>query len=171
MIYRYIICVTLALLMLIMGSGCTRNPNKQNNAYERTENKQEYNMTHWTVYVNGEVINGLPVFISSTNIRLPFVQTVEVLGINVEKQSESIYVRNNSDTYVLCFSPGISFVQQGDTDNLMIAPPGTSSYYCKYELGDVFLDSDTLDGVLYRMGVDIDISVDHTSSTIAIVTK
>lgn len=162
----------LASLMFIMGFGCKRNIDKQNDASENTKSREEcYNMTHWAVFVNGEVIDGFPAFKSSKNVRLPFVQTVEALGLTVEKQSEVIYVKNDNDTYVLRYSPDVSFVRQGDMDNLMIPAPGTSSYYCRYESGDVFLDSDTLDEVLYRMGVDIDISVNDTSSTIVIVTK
>lgn len=162
--YRYIICIMLSLLFLITCFGCTKNTDKQN------DDTKEVNMKRWGVYVNGAVIDGLPISISSKNVRLPFVQTVDALGMIVEKQSEAIYIKTDGDTYVLRHSPTVSFVRQGDTDNLMIATPGTSSYYCRYELGDVFLDSDTLDEVLYRMGVDIDISVDYESSTISIIT-
>ena len=88
----------------------------------------------------------------------------------VENTNEAMYIKNNSDTYVLCHSPSVSLIKQGDTDNLMIPTPGTSSYYCRYELGDVFLDIDTLDEVLYSMGVNIDVSVDYKSSIISIVT-
>lgn len=157
--YRYIICVILALSTLLMFSGCTKNEEECNN------------MTHWSVYVNGKVLEGLPAFVSSTNVRLPFLHTVEALGMLAERQTDSVYVINNEEIYILYYSPDISFVRRGDTDNLMVAPPGSSSYYCQYELGDVFLDSGTLEGVLYRMGVNIDISVDDTSATIVIVTQ
>lgn len=170
MIYRYIVCILLALLLVIC-SGCSKKINNQDDAYKSTENTEEINMTYWVVYVNASNMRELPIPISSRNVRLPFVQIVDALGMIIENTNEYIYIKNNSDTYALCHSPSVSLIKQGDTDNLMIPPPGTSSYYCRYELGDVFLDIDTLDEVLYRMGIDIDISVDYTSSTIAIVTK
>ena len=170
MIYRYIVCILLALLLIIC-SGCSKKINNQDDAYKSTESTEEINMTYWVVYVNGSNMGKLPILISSRNVRLPFVQIVDALGMIIENTNEAIYIKNNSDTYVLCHSPSVSLIKQGDTDNLMIPPPGTFSYYCRYELGDVFLDIDTLDEILYRMGIDIDISVDYTSSTIAIVTK
>lgn len=168
MIYRYIVCILLALLLIIC-SGCSKNTNNQDDAYKSTENTEEINMTYWVVYVNGSNMGELPISISSRNVRLPFVQIVDALGMIIENTNEAIYIKNNSDTYVLCHSPSVSLIKQGDTDNLMLPPPGTSSYYCRYELGDVFLDTDTLDEVLYRMGVNIDVSVDYKSSTISII--
>ena len=49
-------------------------------------------------------------------------------------------------------------------------PPGVSSFYCQYELGDVYLDDETLASALFLMEVTIHILADYEMHRINIVT-
>ena len=98
------------------------------------------------------------------------MQIVQLLGMTVESKEDGlVYITNDDALYILQTSPEIVLVKQGDDDNLMIPLPGTSSYYCQYEMDDVFVDDGTLSGALYFMDVTIYYAIDYEIPKIEIV--
>ena len=125
------------------------------------------------VSINGQVIEDLPAFIGSSDVkeaRLPFMRVAQLLGMSVEPKDDGLfYITNGEDIYILRGSSEVSLVKQGEDSYFMIPPPGSSSYYCQYEMDDVFLDSGTLAGVFSLMDVTIHMSFDYDIPKIEIV--
>lgn len=157
--FNYTIWITLVLLISIILISCT------------DKSTEDETMVSGVVDINGETVDDLPVNVGSKSARLPFLRTVKELGMVVEEKEDGVvHVINDNDIYVLNYSKDISFVKQGDTDNLMIPVPGSDSYYCKYKLNDIIIDCETLNSVLHLMGVNINIYIDYSASTVTIVT-
>lgn len=168
--HHYTIWIIPVLLTSLIFTGCSDN--RRNTEMISTEKKGNDTMLQGVIHINGETIEGYDVFESPTSVRLPFLKIVQALGMVVEeKEKGCIWVTNDNIIYVLDCSKNISFASQGTEDNLMIPVPGSSSYYCAYELNDVILDFETLDAVLYQMGVDIDISIDYKNYSVNIIKK
>ena len=163
-----IIEMIVVLSMLFAFGGCVENTKKN-------ETGKEYTLVQGAVSVNGEVAPEVPAFIGSSNledVRLPFMQIARSLGMTVEPKADGLFhIMNGDDVYILNSSSEITLVKQGDAsaDNLLLPPPGSSSYYCRYEMDDVFVDSDTLSGAFYRMGITIHMSFDYDVPKIEIV--
>lgn len=164
----YLIKMIITLLILSLFSGCMKDD--IDGTVEKKE--QEYNMLYEKVYINGETDEAMLVPFSSAGVRLPFIKIVQLLGMAVETKEDGVYhITKDNDVYVLHCAEVISLVKQGgDNSNIMNPPPGVSSFYCRYEGGDVYLDDETLAGALSLMGVTVHILVDHTLSKINIVT-
>lgn len=160
----YIMELTLILVSLFIFGGCTHD-----NTIRKDQNE---GMVNGTVYLNEHIITDFTAFISSTDARLPFVETVKLLGMVVEiKKDGNVQIVSNNDIYILQCFPDVSLVKQGNYDeNLMLPPPGSTSYYCQYELGDVFLDDCTMASTLSLMGITAYIDVDYVTSKILITT-
>ena len=154
--------IFLALMIVLSGCGI---------ANDHTNKKdQKYKLVRGAVFLNGEVVEDLPAFVGSSAVRLPFMQIVQLLGMTVESKEDGlVYITNDDALYILQTSPEIVLVKQGDDDNLMIPLPGTSSYYCQYEMDDVFVDDGTLSGALYFMDVTIYYAIDYEIPKIEIV--
>lgn len=168
---RNLFVIIIVLLLSFTLTNCANNNHNNSNQKEH-----EMYMANSPVYIDGKIANNLSAFIDSTNAKLPFITTVKALGMEVEMISDEIvHIIYNSDTFILNFSPDIPdiiLVKQGnEDDNLMIPPPGTSSYYCNYESADVILDDETLSGVLYLMGISVHVSVDNTNNQVNIITS
>lgn len=124
-----------------------------------------------TLLLDGTAKDDFPVIVTKETVYIPFLRTAQALGMQIEKQETSVTVQNGGETFLLRYSPEVSFVREGDTNNLMIATPGTTSYYCQYKSGDVFLDCETLSEVFHQMGLDLEVSVAPATSTVTITTK
>lgn len=163
-----IIGMIVVLSMLFALVGCVEN-NKQN------KESKEYTMVYGAVSVNGTVVAEMPAFVGSSDVgdaRLPFMQIAQSLGMTVESKGDGLFqITNGDDLYILHCSSEITLVKQGDDSfgNLLLPPPGSSSYYCRYEMDDVFIDSDTLASAFFLMGVTIHMSFDYDIPKIEIV--
>lgn len=146
-------------------TSCTNNNNDT-----ATNNLALKEQNMYTVCINGKTVNDLYAFVSTENVKLPFLETIHALGMKVETESDNFArIICGNDIFMLHYSTDIVLVKQGDEeDNLMIPPPGNSSYYCMYEYNDVILDYETLSGTLYLMGVSAHISIDHTNNMVNI---
>ena len=153
--------IFLSLMIVLSGCGIADHANKKD---------QEYKLVRGAVFLNGEVVEDLPAFVGSSDVRLPFMQIVQLLGMTVESKEDGlVYITNDDVLYILQTSPEIVLVKQGDDNNLMLPPPGTSSYYCQYEMDDVFVDYGTLWSALYFMDVAIHYATDYEIPKIEIV--
>lgn len=163
-----IICMIIILSISFMFSECTNSRKCTNN---NTRNEGTYNMTRASVYINGQITD-ISAVVNSKEIILPFINAVEFLGMTVEKENDEIvYINHNNDIYILQYCPDVIFTKDGEEENLMVSPPGSSFYYCRYELGDVLLDSETLAGTLSLMGVVVHINMDYDNLIISITSK
>ena len=154
--------IFLSLMIVLSGCGIAND--------DTNKKDQEYKLVRGAVSLNGEVVESLPAFVGSSDVRLPFMQIVQLLGMTVESKEDGlVYITNCDDPYVLTLSPEIVLVKQGDDSNLMLPPPGSSSYYCQYEMDDVFVDDATLSSALFFMGVTIHYAIDYEIPKIEIV--
>lgn len=163
----YLFLIITVLLLFFTLTNCTNNNDTATNNLDLKEQDM------YTVCINGKIVNNLYAFVDTANVKLPFLETIQALGMKVEIESDNfarIIYRN--DIFMLHYSTNIVLAKQGDEeDNLMIPPPGASSYYCRYEYNDVILDYETLSGALYLMGVSNHISIDYANNTVNITTS
>lgn len=168
--YYYTIGLIVVLLILLVFAGCAKNNENRN----QNEKEIEHTLIRGAVFINGEMIEDLPVFVGASDfkdVRLPFMQIVQSLGMTVERKDDGlVHITNGDDLFVLHCASDIVLVKQGwNFSNLLSQPPGSSSYYCQYEMNDVFLNSETLAGALYLMGLTIHMSFDYEIPKIEIV--
>ena len=158
----------IVLLVFFTLTSCTNNNN--NDTATNISGLKEQDM--YTVCINGKVVNSLYAFVDTANVKLPFLETIQALGMRVETESDNFArIIYGNDIFMLHYSTDIVLAKQGDEeDNLMIPPPGASSYYCRYEYNDVILDYETLSGTLYLMGVTAHISIDCSNNRVNITT-
>ena len=160
----YLFLIITVLLLFFTLTNCTNNNDTATNNLDLKEQDM------YTVCINGKIVNNLYAFVDTANVKLPFLETIQALGMKVEIESDNFArIICDNDIFMLHYSTDIVLVKQGDEeDNLMIPPPGNSSYYCMYEYNDVILDYETLSGTLYLMGVSAHISIDHTNNMVNI---
>lgn len=173
--------IIIVLLISLTFISCASNNDQNSSPTEQlthtsnssvNKEEKEMSMKNGLVYIEGEKADNLFAVFDSTNVKLPFIETAKELGMAVEIISEEIvHITYNSEVFVLRLSPDIILAKQGnEEENLMIPPPGTVSYYCKYESDDVVIDSETLSGVLYLMGFPVQIFIDNTNNQVNIIT-
>lgn len=96
--------------------------------------------------------------INKNAIELPLIEVIQGLGypINcVDDNVLNIVVNNKLFTLE---KESLTLMESGDTMNLLISPPGNSFFSCVLMDDDIWLDNITLKGVLYTMGILVDIT-------------
>ena len=160
--------ILIILLVISLLSGCA----KKNLSIIPEKREQENNLRNGKVYINGEENEAILAQMHSSSIRLPLLKIVQSLGMGVDQKEDGVYhITKDSNVYILYCDEDILLVKQGGDDwNLLDPPPGVSSFYCQYELGDVYLDDETLASALFLMEVTIHILADYEMHRINIVT-
>lgn len=146
----YVFVMILASFIVFSLSGCRINDSKVS-----SENSaEEFQRVLGSVCINNESIDDIKWYINGARTKLPFVKIARALGMTVTKIDDtSMTVTYGSDVYVLDYSSEISlYHKEEESGNLFKAPPGSTWYYCSYENGDIYLNSDTLRGAFSRMG-------------------
>lgn len=91
-------------------------------------------------------------------IELPFIEVLQGLGYTINCVDDNVsYIVVNNKLFTLEKDP-VTLMERGGSMNLLISPPGNKFFSCELSDGDVWLDHVTLKGVLYTMGIFVDIS-------------
>lgn len=119
------------------------------------------------LYVNNNCIEGVDIDVNSDCAKVPFLKIIRCLNLSVEEKTTNKYeIKNRNAVYFLNCNDKISLVRKGDTENLLIPPPGCFLYHCEYKDNEVVVDSVTLKGALQRMGVLVEVLIDQDTCSV-----
>lgn len=132
-------------------------------------------MVKCSVYINGVLAEGLEAALplKEETVRLPFLKTVEALGMSIRKIGEGKFLIRNGWSFYVLNGFDLTLVRPldlFDTENFLLPPPGSTDYFIEYRTNDVILDSITLEGTVYQMGINIDFDIiDYENLSVNII--
>ena len=117
--------------------------------------------------VNGVDITQENVMIRSNYAELPLTEVMKSLNIKVDWVDEStadIIYKDKKYTFNLI---EVSLIEVGEKTNLLLCPPGGNRFYTILEK-ELILDSNTIKGAMYQMGIKIDIDINRKEQIVYI---
>ena len=99
---------------------------------------------------------------------IPFVRVLSALGQAVEQRDQdAVCVTLKETAYVLSLSDK-TLCKEGDDDNYLLCPPGCSTFYCRREGDELFVDSETVNATLYLLHAGVRVDVDYDTMRVKI---
>lgn len=91
-------------------------------------------------------------------IELPLIEVLRGLGCTINYVDDNVTNIVVNNTLFTLETESLTLRECGDSTNLLIPPPGNKFFSCKLSDGDIWLDNIALKGVLYLMGIRVDVS-------------
>lgn len=124
-----------------------------------------------TLFINGKEITNVSAKISYVHSVLPFTEVLKGFGFNVTWRDNNIAdITYEDKTYILNLED-TTLMEEGVDDDLLVCPPGGGFYYCKAEGREVFIDGNTIEGIMYDLGKKININFDRGKSIVYVTLR
>ena len=126
------------------------------------------------INVNGEDIadKTATIYIHKKYAVVPLTEVFKGLGYGVEwTNNNTAYIVVDENRYILELNGEASLKKDGDDSNLIIPPPGSTTFYSQVIEGELFLDSDTVGSILLFMGKSVYIHIDYDNAVIYITAE
>lgn len=123
------------------------------------------------ININGEDIakKTATIYIHKKYAVLPLTEVFKGLGYSVEwMNNNTAYIVVDENRYILELNGEASLKKDSDDCNLIIPPPGSTTFYSQIIENELILDSDTIRSILFFMGKLIYINIDYDSAVVYI---
>lgn len=117
--------------------------------------------------INGMVISDAAVEIHEDSARTSFVSVLEGMGYTINwMDDDTAMVICGTEIYFLDVAEPV-FQKEGTDVNLILPPPGTTTFYCESVERDVILDDNTICGIFSLMGQRVFVEIDRETAVVS----